>query len=86
MVLNEVAQCAVLLLGGNGLTRSGQGEVVEAIYREVNLARVPGGSEDVMLDLCMRFVASSIYPLFVCLLSSCMWGRMGGQFNVRSVG
>ncbi|KAL9090407.1 MAG: hypothetical protein Q9159_002034 [Coniocarpon cinnabarinum] len=54
MVLNECAQCAVLLFGGNGLTRSGQGEIAEMIYREVNNARVPGGSEDVMLDLCVR--------------------------------
>ncbi|KAF3940511.1 hypothetical protein ABW19_dt0206927 [Dactylella cylindrospora] len=54
MVVNECAQCAVLLFGGNGLTRSGQGEMVEKIYREVNTIRVPGGSEDVLLDLGVR--------------------------------
>ncbi|KAK6358943.1 hypothetical protein TWF696_000117 [Orbilia brochopaga] len=54
IVLNECAQCAVLLFGGNGLTRTGQGEVVEKIYREVNNVRVPGGSEDVLLDLGVR--------------------------------
>ena len=32
MVLNECAQCAVLLFGGNGFTRSGQGEVVEGMF------------------------------------------------------
>ncbi|ODM14726.1 hypothetical protein SI65_09915 [Aspergillus cristatus] len=54
MVLNECAQCAVLLFGGNGFTASGQGELVEAIYRDVPGARIPGGSEDVLLDLSVR--------------------------------
>ncbi|PLB43430.1 acyl-CoA dehydrogenase NM domain-like protein [Aspergillus steynii IBT 23096] len=54
MVLNECAQCAVLLFGGSGLTASGQGELVEAILREVPGARIPGGSEDVLLDLGIR--------------------------------
>ena len=53
-VLDECARCAVLLFGGNGFTRTGQGEVAERIYREVNGARIPGGSEDVMLDLAVR--------------------------------
>ncbi len=30
------------------------GELVEKIYREVPGARIPGGSEDVMLDLAIR--------------------------------
>ncbi|OJJ79960.1 acyl-CoA dehydrogenase family protein [Aspergillus glaucus CBS 516.65] len=54
MVLNECAQCAVLLFGGNGFTATGQGELVEAIYRDVPGARIPGGSEDVLLDLSVR--------------------------------
>ncbi|EHA27505.1 hypothetical protein CBS63078_10802 [Aspergillus niger] len=54
MVLNECAQCAVLLFGGSGLTQSGQGELVESILREVPAARIPGGSEDVLLDLAVR--------------------------------
>ena len=54
IVLDECARCAVLLFGGNGYTRSGKGEVVEKIYREVPAARIPGGSEDVMLDLAVR--------------------------------
>ncbi|PYI03968.1 putative acyl-CoA dehydrogenase [Aspergillus sclerotiicarbonarius CBS 121057] len=54
MVLNECAQCAVLLFGGAGFTRSGQGELVEAILRDVPGARIPGGSEDVLLDLAVR--------------------------------
>lgn len=54
MVLNDVSQCAVLLFGGNGLTMSGQGELVEAVYRDVMALRIPGGSEDVLLDLSVR--------------------------------
>ncbi len=54
MVLNECAQCAVLLFGGNGYTTTGQGEIAERIYRDVMGARIPGGSEDVMLDLAVR--------------------------------
>ena len=32
MVLNECAQCAVLLFGGNGFTATGQGELVEGEF------------------------------------------------------
>jgi acyl-CoA dehydrogenase len=54
MVFNECAQTSVLLFGGNGYTRTGQGEIAEKLYREVMGARIPGGSEDVMLDLAIR--------------------------------
>ncbi|KAF1816839.1 acyl-CoA dehydrogenase [Eremomyces bilateralis CBS 781.70] len=54
MVLDECVRTAVLLFGGNGYTRSGQGEVVEKLYREIPGARIPGGSEDVLLDLSIR--------------------------------
>uniref|UniRef100_A0A8H7KDD7 Acyl-CoA dehydrogenase n=1 Tax=Bionectria ochroleuca TaxID=29856 RepID=A0A8H7KDD7_BIOOC len=54
LVLDECARCAVLLFGGNGYTRKGQGELVEKIYREIPGARIPGGSEDVMFDLAVR--------------------------------
>ncbi|KAI4126069.1 MAG: hypothetical protein LQ338_003957 [Usnochroma carphineum] len=53
-VLDECARCAVLLFGGNGFTTTGRGEIAERIYRDVPGARVPGGSEDVMLDLAVR--------------------------------
>jgi acyl-CoA dehydrogenase len=35
IVFNDCAQTAVLLFGGNGYTRTGQGELVEKIYRDV---------------------------------------------------
>ncbi len=54
MVFNECAQTSVLLFGGNGYTRTGLGEIAERIYREVPGARIPGGSEDVLLDLSIR--------------------------------
>lgn len=54
MVFNECAQTAVLLFGGNGYTTTGQGEIAERMYREVFGVRIPGGSEDVMLDLAIR--------------------------------
>ncbi|CAK7236407.1 hypothetical protein SBRCBS47491_009626 [Sporothrix bragantina] len=60
LVLDECARCAVLLFGGNGYTRTGQGELVEKIYREVPAARIPGGSEDVMLDLAVRQLVKNL--------------------------
>ncbi|KKY23986.1 putative acyl- dehydrogenase [Diplodia seriata] len=54
MVFDECARCAVLLFGGNGYTRTGQGEIAERLYREVPGQRIPGGSEDVLLDLAIR--------------------------------
>ncbi|KAF4620211.1 hypothetical protein G7Y89_g14610 [Cudoniella acicularis] len=53
-VIESCASTAVLLFGGNGYTKTGQGEIAERIYREVPGARIPGGSEDVMLDLAIR--------------------------------
>ena len=50
LVLNECAQCAQILFGGNGYTETGQGELVAKIAREIQGARVPGGSEDVLDD------------------------------------
>ncbi|EME43726.1 hypothetical protein DOTSEDRAFT_62331 [Dothistroma septosporum NZE10] len=54
LVLNECGQCAQLLFGGNGYTEIGQGELAARIAKEIHGARVPGGSEDVLLDLAVR--------------------------------
>jgi len=59
MVIKECADCAVILFGGNGFTRTGQGEIAERMWREVNGTRIPGGSEDVMLDLMVRQLAKN---------------------------
>ncbi|KAJ8119293.1 hypothetical protein O1611_g10640 [Lasiodiplodia mahajangana] len=54
LVFRECVDTAVLLFGGNGLTQSGQGELVEMMYRDVPISRIPGGSEDVLFDLAVR--------------------------------
>jgi len=43
----EALQC----FGGAGYTRTGHGEKVERIYREVRAYAIPGGSEEIMLNL-----------------------------------
>lgn len=49
-----VANESVKLFGGMGLTKTGAGQRVEMIFREFKAIQVPGGSEDVMLDLGVR--------------------------------
>ena len=53
-VMEECSSTAVLLFGGNGLTQSGRGELVEKIYRDINVARIPGGSSDVLYASRLR--------------------------------
>lgn len=72
MVLNECAQCAVLLFGGNGFTASGQGELVEgefsyAAYRRIStngrshLPRRPWSKDSRRFGGCVaRSVCASI--------------------------
>ncbi|KAG0021206.1 hypothetical protein BGZ80_002869 [Entomortierella chlamydospora] len=62
--LEFCAREAAQIFGGLAYTRGGQGEKVERIYREVRAYAIPGGSEEIMLDLGMRQsikVASSLY-------------------------
>jgi alkylation response protein AidB-like acyl-CoA dehydrogenase len=56
------AREALQVFGGAGYTRTGQGEKVERIYREVKAYAIPGGSEEIMLNLASRqfqFVAKA---------------------------
>ena len=39
IILHECANTAVLLFGGNGYTRSGQGELIESMYHLPNYSR-----------------------------------------------
>ncbi|KAJ3189678.1 hypothetical protein HK101_008764 [Irineochytrium annulatum] len=48
------AREASQILGGIAYTRGGKGGVVERIYREVRGFAIPGGSEEIMLDLGIR--------------------------------
>ncbi|KAL6232495.1 hypothetical protein BDW75DRAFT_247127 [Aspergillus navahoensis] len=54
IVLERVASQAIQLMGGLGLTRGGRGERVERIWRDVKAITIPGGSEDILLDLSIR--------------------------------
>jgi len=48
------AREAAQIFGGLSYTRGGQGEKVERLYREVRSYAIPGGSEEIMLDLGIR--------------------------------
>ncbi|KAG0210557.1 hypothetical protein BGX28_009193 [Mortierella sp. GBA30] len=52
--LEYCAREASQIFGGLAYTRGGQGEKVERIYCEVRAYAIPGGSEEIMLDLGMR--------------------------------
>jgi len=45
---------AAQIFGGLAYTRGGQGEKVERLYREVRSFAIPGGSEEILLDLGVR--------------------------------
>ncbi|KAI8620412.1 acyl-CoA dehydrogenase/oxidase [Chytriomyces sp. MP71] len=52
--LEYCAREASQILGGLSYTRGGVGERVERIYRDVRGFAIPGGSEEIMLDLGIR--------------------------------
>ncbi|KAH7014468.1 acyl-CoA dehydrogenase-like protein [Microdochium trichocladiopsis] len=54
IVAQYVANETVKIFGGLGLTKTGQGARVEAFSRAVKGFIVPGGSEDVLIDLGVR--------------------------------
>ncbi|KAJ4420103.1 hypothetical protein N0V82_004550 [Gnomoniopsis sp. IMI 355080] len=54
IVLEHVVREAIQIMGGIGLTRGGRGERVERIWRDVKAITVPGGSEEILLDLSTR--------------------------------
>ncbi|OSS51643.1 hypothetical protein B5807_03857 [Epicoccum nigrum] len=53
-VCKYVAEECLKIMGGLGLTKTGQGARIEAFYRAVPSYTVPGGSEDVLIDLGVR--------------------------------
>jgi alkylation response protein AidB-like acyl-CoA dehydrogenase len=53
-VFEYCAREAMQVFGGNGYTRSGLGEKVERLYRDVRAYAIPGGSEEILLDLSIR--------------------------------
>ncbi|KAL5397423.1 hypothetical protein PMIN03_003293 [Paraphaeosphaeria minitans] len=54
MVCKYIAEECLKIMGGLSLTRPGQGVRIEAFYRSVPSYTVPGGSEDVLIDLGVR--------------------------------
>jgi len=48
------AREAAQIFGGAAYTRSGVGERVERIYREVRAYAIPGGSEEILIDFAAR--------------------------------
>ncbi|KAH7089244.1 acyl-CoA dehydrogenase [Paraphoma chrysanthemicola] len=54
IVLQNVVRDAIQVLGGIGLTRGGRGERVERIWRDVKAISVPGGSEEILLELSIK--------------------------------
>eukprot|EP01118_Nematostelium_gracile_P015360 TRINITY_DN6140_c0_g1_i1.p1 TRINITY_DN6140_c0_g1~~TRINITY_DN6140_c0_g1_i1.p1 ORF type:complete len:520 (-),score=175.43 TRINITY_DN6140_c0_g1_i1:42-1601(-) len=52
--LEFCAREASQIFGGLSVSRGGQGEKIERIYREVRGFAIPGGSEEIMLDLGIR--------------------------------
>lgn len=48
------AREASQIFGGLSYSRGGQGGKIERLYREVRAYAIPGGSEEIMLDLSMR--------------------------------
>lgn len=53
-VFEYCAREAAQIYGGLSYTRGGQGEKVERLSREVRAMAVPGGSEEIMLDLGVK--------------------------------
>lgn len=53
-VFEYCAREAAQVFGGASYTRTGQGEKVERLYRDVRAYAIPGGSEEIMLDLGVR--------------------------------
>mmetsp|Transcript_83497 Transcript_83497/g.183525 ORF Transcript_83497/g.183525 Transcript_83497/m.183525 type:complete len:449 (-) Transcript_83497:402-1748(-) len=53
-VFEYCAREAAQIFGGLAYSRGGQGEKVERLSREVRAMAVPGGSEEIMLDLGIR--------------------------------
>merc|ERR1719263_1340426 len=53
-VFEYCARESAQIFGGLSYSRGGQGEKVERLNREVRAMAIPGGSEEIMLDLGVR--------------------------------
>lgn len=53
-VFEYCAREASQIFGGNAYTQSGLGEKIERLYRDVRAYAIPGGSEEILLDLGVK--------------------------------
>ena len=53
-VMEYCAREASQIFGGNSYTKTGMGAKVERLYRDVRAYAIPGGSEEILLDLSVR--------------------------------
>jgi alkylation response protein AidB-like acyl-CoA dehydrogenase len=53
-VAHEIADEAVNIFGGRGLTQSGMGRVVEQFHRTYKFDAILGGTEEILSDLGVR--------------------------------
>merc|ERR1719230_1740212 len=61
-VFEFCAREASQVFGGNAYTRSGLGEKIERLYRDVRAYAIPGGSEEILLDLSIRQAIKQSQP------------------------
>merc|ERR1740130_269729 len=52
--LEFCAREASQIFGGASIVKEGLGKIVERVYREVRAVAIPGGSEEILLDLAAR--------------------------------
>lgn len=51
---HEIADDAVNIFGGRGITQSGMGKVVEQFHRTYKFDAILGGTEEILMDLGVR--------------------------------
>jgi len=81
-VFEYCAREAAQIFGGLSYTRGGQGEKVERLSREVRAMAVPGGSEEIMLDLGVR--QTTKLAEMAKMLASTMADAAGDQASQKS--
>jgi len=59
-VFEYCAREAAQIFGGASYVRGGQGERIERLYRDVRAYAIPGGSEEILLDLGVRQAMKTI--------------------------
>ena len=53
-IFEHCAREAAQIFGGSSVVREGRGILIERLYREVRATAIPGGSEEILLDLAIK--------------------------------